>query len=496
MAVSTTAQSRPTDDVELPIPNFIGGEWIRSSASDALPVHDPGTGEPLGRVPLSTRDDVHAAVAAAKEAFPAWRATPAVDRVRVLFRLQALLHEHRDDLARDLSWEHGKNVAECSGEIQRGIENVEHACCIPTLMMGDTLEDVARGIDCETVRQPLGVFAGITPYNFPVMIPMWFWPYAVATGNTFVLKPSEQDPLTHQRIVELAAQAGLPSGVLNIVHGDHSAADAILEHPDVSGISFVGSSAVARMVYAKAAQTGKRVQALGGAKNHMVVLPDADLDFASEAAISSVFGSAGQRCLANSVLVGVGEAYDRVKERVLDRATSLRVGYGLDEDTFMGPVISRRHRDRVVDLIDQGEREGASVALDGRGFQVDGYPEGHWVGPTVLEGVEPGTHVGQEEIFGPVLGLTRAESVEEAIALMHEIEYGNATSIFTQSGRAAREFRYHAGISMIGVNIGVAAPMACFPFGGSRGSFYGDLKAQGKDAVEFFTDKRVIISRW
>ncbi|HIF06168.1 MAG TPA: CoA-acylating methylmalonate-semialdehyde dehydrogenase [Gemmatimonadetes bacterium] len=496
MAVSTTAQSRPTDDVELPIPNFIGGEWIRSSASDALPVHDPGTGEPLGRVPLSTRDDVHAAVAAAKEAFPAWRATPAVDRVRVLFRLQALLHEHRDDLARDLSREHGKNVAECSGEIQRGIENVEHACCIPTLMMGDTLEDVARGIDCETVRQPLGVFAGITPYNFPVMIPMWFWPYAVATGNTFVLKPSEQDPLTHQRIVELAAQAGLPSGVLNIVHGDHSAADAILEHPDVSGISFVGSSAVARMVYAKAAQTGKRVQALGGAKNHMVVLPDADLDFASEAAISSVFGSAGQRCLANSVLVGVGEAYDRVKERVLDRATSLRVGYGLDEDTFMGPVISRRHRDRVVDLIDQGEREGASVALDGRGFQVDGYPEGHWVGPTVLEGVEPGTHVGQEEIFGPVLGLTRAESVEEAIALMHEIEYGNATSIFTQSGRAAREFRYHAGISMIGVNIGVAAPMACFPFGGSRGSFYGDLKAQGKDAVEFFTDKRVIISRW
>jgi malonate-semialdehyde dehydrogenase (acetylating)/methylmalonate-semialdehyde dehydrogenase len=485
-----------TDDVELPIPNFIGGEWMRSSTSDALPVHDPGTGELLGRVPLSTQDDVNAAVAAAKEAFPAWRATPAVERVQVLFRLKALLDEHRDDLARVLSREHGKNVAETSGEIKRGIENVEHACGIPSLMMGETLEDVAPGVDCETVRQPLGVFAGITPYNFPVMIPMWFWPYAVATGNTFVLKPSEQDPLTHQKIVELAVQAGLPSGVLNVVHGDASAANALVEHPDVTGVSFVGSSEVARVVYAKAGQTGKRVQALGGAKNHMVVLPDADLDLAADAAVSSVFGSAGQRCLANSVLVGVGEAYDLVKTRVLDRATSLAVGYGLDEGTFMGPVISRKHRDRVVDLIGQGEKEGATVALDGRGFQVDGYPEGHWVGPTVLEDVEPGTRVEQEEIFGPVVSLTRAESVEEAIALMHEIAYGNAASIFTRSGRAARDFRYDAGISMIGVNIGVAAPMACFPFGGSRGSFYGDLKAQGKDAIEFFTDKRVVISRW
>ena len=496
MAVRETAQSPSTDEAELPIPNFIGGEWMRSSTSDTLPVRDPGTGQLLGQVPLSTCDDVHAAVAAAKEAFPAWRATPAVDRVQVLFRLKALLDEHRDDLARELSREHGKNVAETSGEIRRGIENVEHACGIPTLMMGETLEDVARGVDCETVRQPLGVFAGITPYNFPVMIPMWFWPYAVATGNTFVLKPSEQDPRTHQRIVELAVEAGLPSGVLNVVHGDATAADVILEHPDVSGVSFVGSSAVARLVYAKAGQTGKRVQALGGAKNHMVVLPDADLDLATDAAISSVFGAAGQRCLATSGLGGGGEAYDRVKVQLLEGANSLRVGYGLDEDTFMGPVISRRHRDRVIDLIDQGEREGADVALDGRGFQVDGYPEGHWVGPTVLEGVEPGMSVGQEEVFGPVLGLARAESVEDAIALMHEVAYGNATSIFTRSGRAAREFRYHAGISMSGVNIGVAAPMACFPFGGSRASFYGDLKAQGKDAIEFFTDKRVVISRW
>jgi len=496
MAVSGSAESRSINDVELPIPNFIGGEWIRSSTSDALPVHDPGTGELLGHVPLSTDDDVQAAVAAAKEALGAWRATPAAGRVQILFRLKALLDEHRDDLARELSREHGKNVAETAGEIQRGIENVEHACGIPTLMMGETLEDVTRGVDCETVRQPLGVFAGITPYNFPVMIPMWFWPYAVATGNTFVLKPSEQDPLTHQRIVQLAVEAGLPSGVLNVVHGNASVAQALVEHPDVVGVSFVGSSSVARDVYARAGLAGKRVQALGGAKNHMVVLPDADLDLATDSAVSSIFGSAGQRCLANSILVGVGEAYDRLRVGLLDRASSLPVGYGLDGGTFMGPVISRRHRDRVVGLIDQGEREGASVVLDGRGFQVDGYPEGHWVGPTILEGVEPGMSVGQEEIFGPVAGLTRAGSVEDAITLMHEIGYGNATSIFTTSGRAARDFRYHAGISMIGVNIGVAAPMACFPFGGSRGSFYGDLKAQGKDAIEFFTDKRVVISRW
>ena len=481
---------------ERPIPNFIGGEWVPSSASDALDVTDPGTGDLLGRVPVSPPDEVDAAVAAANEAFPQWRETPAVERARVLFRLKMLLDEHRDDLARHLSREHGKNVEETAGEIQRGIENVEHACGIPTLMMGETLEDVARGIDCETIRQPLGVFAGITPYNFPVMIPLWFWPYAVATGNTFVLKPSEQDPLTHQRIVDLAVEAGLPPGVLNVVHGDRTASEAILEHPDVKGVSFVGSSRVARIVYRKAAAEGKRVQALGGAKNHMIVLPDADLEQATESAISSIYGSAGQRCLANSVVVGVGAAYEVVRDRFLERASSLSVGYGLDEGTFMGPVISKEHRERVEEFIDRGEEEGATVTLDGRGFSVDGYPDGQWVGPTVLEDVEPDMEVGREEIFGPVAGLTRVESVDEAVDLMHRVGYGNATSIFTTSGRAAREFRYRAGISMIGVNIGVAAPMAFFPFGGSRASFYGDLKAQGSDAIEFYTDRRVVISRW
>ncbi len=392
--------------------------------------------------------------------------------------------------------EHGKNVDETLGEIQRGIENVEHACGIPTLLMGDTLEDVASGIDCETIRQPLGVFAGITPYNFPVMIPLWFWPYAVATGNTFVLKPSEQDPLTHQKVVELAIRAGLPPGVLNVVHGDRTVSSALLEHPDIEGISFVGSSATARYVYERAAATGKRVQALGGAKNHMVVMPDADLDLTADAVVSSVYGSAGQRCLAGSQIVGVGDAYAAIRARLIAKASSLKVGYGLDADTFMGPVISAAHRERVEGFIDLGEREGAAVLLDGRGFKVNGYPRGNWVGPTILENVEPEMAVGREEIFGPVAGLTQVDSLEEAIALMHRVAYGNATSVFTTSGRAAREFRYHAGISMIGINIGVAAPMAFFPFGGSRASFFGDLRAQGKDAVTFFTDQRVVISRW
>ena len=479
-----------------PIPNFIGGEWTPSSGSDSLPVADPATREVLGHVPLSSREDVDRAVRAAASAFPGWRATPAVERARVLFRLKALLEEHKPDLGRTLTREHGKLLSESLGEVQRGIENVEHACGVPSLMMGETLEDIAAGIDCETIRQPLGVFAAITPYNFPVMIPLWFWPYAVATGNTFVLKPSEQDPLTHQTIVDLAAEAGLPAGVLNVVHGAGDVAAALLEHPDVHGVSFVGSSATAKTVSARAAATGKRVQALGGAKNHMIVLPDADLDDTADAVMASIFGSSGQRCLAGSVVLGVGGAYDEIRARMLDRASSMRLGYGLEEGADMGPVISAPHRTRVLEYVAAGAREGANVALDGREATVAEYPEGHWIGPTILEDVTPDMSVGREEIFGPGAGLSRVESVDEAIALMHRVAYGNATSIFTTSGRAAREFRYRAGISMIGVNIGVAAPMAFFPFGGSRASFYGDLKAQGRDAIEFYTDKRVVISRW
>ena len=484
-------------DQEAAVRNYIGGVWTDpASNGETRSVANPGTGEMLGRVPLSTAEAVNDAVQAAKDAFPAWRETPPVERTRIFFRLKALLEEHLDALSASLSRKHGKTRAEARGEIRRGIENVEHVCGIPTLMMGEALEDIAPGIDCQTRRQPLGVFAGITPYNFPVMIPCWFWPYAVATGNTFVLKPSEQDPLTHQRIVELAVEAGLPEGVLNVVHGDQRAVDPLLEHPDVKGISFVGSSRVAQIIYEKAAAAGKRVQALGGAKNHMVVLPDANYDRVSEALLGSLFGSAGQRCLAGSVIMGVGEAYEPIRERFLEGARSLKLGYGLDEDTEMGPVVSAAHRERVLGYVEQGKEEGAQLALDRSSDGVDDYPNGHWVGPTVFEDVRPEMAIGREEIFGPVAAFSRVDSVDEAVNLMHKNDYGNATSIFTSSGRAARKFAYRAGISMIGVNVGVAAPMAFFPFGGSRHSFFGDLKAQGQDAISFYTDRRVVISRW
>ncbi|MDE2803711.1 MAG: CoA-acylating methylmalonate-semialdehyde dehydrogenase [Gemmatimonadota bacterium] len=476
--------------------NYVAGEWQSGDACEKLAITDPATGDTLGAVPVSGPADVDRAVQAAVAAFPSWRRTPVPERARVFFRLKALLDEHHDELAISLSREHGKNVAETWGEVQRGIENVEHAAGMPTLMMGDTLEDIARDVDCETVRQPIGVFAVVTPYNFPVMIPLWFWPYAVAAGNTVVLKPSEQDPLTHQRVVELADQAGLPAGVLNVVHGRKGTVEALIDHPDVAGVSFVGSSQVAKIIYERAALAGKRVQALGGAKNHMIVLPDADPEMVADAVVGSVFGSAGQRCLAGSVVVGVGDAYGPMREGILDGAASLKVGRGLDDGVDMGPVISRTHRDRVNGFIDEGERDGARLLMDGRRLRVPGYPEGHWVGPTVFEDVTPAMPIGREEVFGPVAGLARAPNLEAALEMLAASRYGNAASIFTNSGRAAREFRYRAGISMIGINIGVAAPMAFFPFGGTRNSFYGDLKAQGRDAVSFFTDQRVVISRW
>jgi len=478
------------------IPNYVAGHWTPASGTESLPVADPATGEILGRVPLSTQHDVAAAVAAAVKAYPRWRDVPVVERIQVLFRFKALLERDLDALAEQMTREHGKTREESAGELKRGIESVTHACAAPTLLMGQTLENIASGVDCETIRQPLGVFAVVTPYNFPVMIPLWFWPFAVATGNTVVLKPSERDPLTHQRVVDLAAEAGLPAGVLNVVHGDGRVVEALLDHPEIRGVSFVGSSQVARSIYARAAAQGKRVQALGGAKNHMIVLPDADYDATAKAVISSVYGATGQRCLAGSIVVGVGEAYRPMRERVLDGAAGLKLGYGLEPGVTMGPVISSPHRERVAAYVAAGEREGAKLLMDGRAATVTRYPSGHWFGPTVFEDVQPEMAIGREEIFGPVAGLTHAASLDDAISLVHRNPYGNAISLFTKSGAAAREFRYRAGISMLGVNIGVVAPMAFFPFGGSRGSFYGDLKAQGKDAIEFYTDKRVVISKW
>jgi malonate-semialdehyde dehydrogenase (acetylating)/methylmalonate-semialdehyde dehydrogenase len=476
--------------------NYVGGEWIESSATDLLEITNPATGEPLGQVPLSTARDVDQAVAAAQEAFLSWRAVPSPVRARYLFKLKGLLEEHFEEIATTVTRENGKTLHESRGSVRRGIENVEHACGIPTLMMGKTLEDVATGIDCEYVRQPLGVFAAVTPFNFPAMVPMWFWPYAIATGNTFILKPSEQVPLAPTRIVELAEEAGLPRGVFNLVHGGKDAVNALLAHPGIAGISFVGSSAVARYVYQEAAKHGKRVQSLGGAKNHIVIMPDAEMDKAIANVTESLFGCAGQRCLAGSVVVAPGKAYEPVRDKLVGAAKRLRLGYGLDPDVDLGPVVSGRHRERVLSYIEAGRNEGADLLLDGRRPEVARYPAGQFVGPTVFDGVEPEMTIGREEIFGPVASVTRVSDLDEAIDKVQRSRYANATSIFTTSGKAAREFRYRVGVSMIGVNIGVAAPMAFFPFGGTKGSFFGDLKAHGPDAVEFYTDKKVVISRW
>ena len=476
--------------------NFVGGEWVQPAGAEYIENTNPATGEPFARVPMSGAKEVDDAVSAARAAFPAWRETPPPVRARMLFKVKYLLEEHFEEIARLVTIENGKTLDEARGSLRRGIENVEHACGIPTLMMGDTLEDVASGIDCEFVRQPMGVFAAITPFNFPAMVPLWFLPYAIGTGNTFVLKPSEQVPLSQNRIFELLAQAGIPKGVVNMVHGGKDAVNAILEHPGIAGVSFVGSSAIAKHVYRTAAMHGKRVQALGGAKNHIIVMPDADLDRAVSIASESVFGCAGQRCLAGSVIVGTGEVYGDLRKGIMDAAKKLKLGSGLDSGVTMGPVVSKKHKERVLEYIESGVQEGATLAVDGRTAKVASHPAGQFVGPTVFENVNPSMRIGREEIFGPVATVAKAENLDDAIAQVHASEYANAVSIFTQSGRAAREFRYRVGVSMIGVNIGVAAPMAFFPFGGTKGSFFGDLKAHGKDSIEFYTDKKVVISRW
>ena len=476
--------------------NYIGGAWVAPAAADYLDLTNPATGEQLGRVPLSGAREVDQAVAAAQTAFLKWREVPPVVRARYLFKLKFLIEEQFDDLAATVTRENGKTLDEARGSVRRGIENVEHACGIPTLMMGKALEDVAAGIDCEYIRQPLGVFAAITPFNFPAMVPCWFWPYAIATGNTFILKPSEQVPFSPTRIVELAHEAGIPAGVLNLVHGGKEAVNALLAHPGITGISFVGSSPVAKYVYQEAGKYGKRVQALGGAKNHIIVMPDADLDRAVANVTESMFGCAGQRCLAGSVVVAAGTAYEPFRERLLSAAKDLRLGYGLEPGVSMGPVVSAKHKEKVLSYVEAGRKDGATLLLDGRASKVEKHPRGHFVGPTVFDGVQPDMTIGKEEIFGPVASVSHVSNLDEGIEMVHRSGFANATSIFTQSGKAAREFRYRVGVSMIGVNIGVAAPMAFFPFGGTKGSFFGDLKAHGQDSIEFYTDKKVVISRW
>jgi len=478
------------------LPHFINGQWVESTASEWLDVPNPATGEILARVPLAGADEVNGAVEAAAAGFPAWRRTPPEDRIQPLFKLKALLEEHIDELSRTITQENGKTFTEAKAEMRRTIENVEVACGIPILMQGHNLEDVARGIDEMMIRQPLGVVAIITPSNFPGMTPFWFLPYAIATGNTVVLKPSERVPLTMQRIIPLFEKAGLPKGVLNLVNGGRTAAETLIDHPKVRAISFVGSTPAARAVYARAGANGKRAQCQGGAKNHVIVLPDADMDMTTQIISDSAFGCAGQRCLAVSVAVTVGEAQHRFRDAIADSAAKLKVGNGLDEGVQMGPVITTQSKSRIESLIGRGKDQGAKLLLDGRGAKISGYEQGSFVKPTILDDVPATSELTDTEIFGPVLSLVHVNDLDEALAFLERSPYGNQASLFTTSGAAARRFRYEAPAGNIGINIGVAAPMAYFPFSGWKDSFFGIMHAQGRDSIEFFTEKKVVVERW
>ena len=476
--------------------NYVNGQWQPSVASERLPVVNPATAETMAQVPLSPASEVDAAVEAAVAAQKEWRHTPVEDRVQYLFRLKMLLEENIDDVARTITRECGKTYDESVGEMRRAIENVEVACGAPMLLQGDFLEDVARGIDEFMIRQPLGVCAIVAPFNFPGMIPFWFMPYAVACGNTVIIKPSERVPLTMQKLFELFEAAGFPPGVVNLVNGAREAVDALLDHPQVRAISFVGSTKVARYIYGRAAQNGKRVQAQGGAKNPLIILPDADMEMTTSIAADSAFGCAGQRCLAASLAVTVGEARHSFSEAIADAAASRKVGYGLDDGVQMGPVITPQSRAFIESMVQKGADEGATVMVDGRNAAVSHYAKGNFIRPTILRDVQPDSIVARTEIFGPVLSLIHADTVDEAIDLINSGQYGNMACIFTSSGAAARQFRYGVEAGNIGINIGVAAPMAFFPFSGWKDSFFGTLHGQSRHAVEFFTQTKVVVERW
>jgi malonate-semialdehyde dehydrogenase (acetylating) / methylmalonate-semialdehyde dehydrogenase len=478
------------------VPNYINGQWIEATASGWLDVVNPATGQTVAQTPHSSTIEVDAAVEAAAAAYPEWRRTPAEDRIQPLFKLKMLLESHIDELGRIITEENGKTFAESKAELRRAIENVEVACGIPMMMQGYNLEDVARGIDEMMIRQPLGVVAAITPFNFPGMIPFWFLPYAIATGNTFILKPSERVPLTMRRAFELLEQTGLPKGVVNLVNGGKAAVDALLDHPKVRAISFVGSTPIAKYVYSRAAANGKRAQCQGGAKNHVIVLPDADMKMATQIISDSAFGCAGQRCLAVSVAVTVGEAQKTFRDCIAEAAGSLKVGNGLDEGVQMGPVITPQSKSRIESLVGEGEKQGAKVLVDGRNSKISRHEAGNFIKPTILDGVPATSELADTEIFGPVLSLVHAADMDEALVFLERSVYGNQASLFTSSGSAARRFRYEAPAGNIGINIGVAAPMAYFPFTGWKNSFFGDLHAQGRDGVEFYTDKKVVVERW
>lgn len=482
-----------TQDLQI-LKNYIGGQWVDSLSTQIEEVPNPATGEILARVPLSTREDLDLAVAAAKKAYQSWRKVAVPRRARILFRYQQLLVDHWQELAKLITLENGKSYEEAYGEVQRGIECVEFAAGAPTLMMGNQLPDIATEIESGMYRYPIGVIGGITPFNFPMMVPCWMFPLAIACGNTFVLKPSERTPLLANRLAELFKEAGLPDGVLNIVHGAHDVVNGILEHEDVKAVSFVGSQPVAEYVYKTAAANGKRVQALAGAKNHSIVMPDADLDNAVKNIIGAAFGSAGERCMAASVVVAVGNIADELISRLKQAADEIKIGNGMDEDVFLGPVIRESHKKRTLDYIELGEKEGATLIRDGRKDQVE--DQGYFVGPTIFDHVQTNMKIWQDEIFAPVLSIVRVDSLEEAIELTNKSEFANGACLYTDSAKAIRQFRDEIDAGMLGINLGVPAPMAFFPFSGYKKSFYGDLHANGKDGVEFYTRKKMLTARY
>jgi malonate-semialdehyde dehydrogenase (acetylating) / methylmalonate-semialdehyde dehydrogenase len=474
--------------------NYIGGAWAPSASAERLDVTDPATGETIATVPLSTAAELDSAVAAARAALSAWREVSVIERGRRLFALRELLDQRREDLARSVTTEMGKTIGDARAEVARMVEMVECACAIPTTIQGRLAEDVSRGVDAETVRQPVGVCAAIAPFNFPAMVPFWFLPFAIACGNAFVLKPSEQVPITQQLAFEALDELDLPPGVVNLVNGGREVVEGILDHPSIDAVSFVGSAPVARLVYERAAKAGKRVQALGGAKNHMVGMPDAVVEKSVEAIVGSAFGAAGQRCMAGSVLVTVGAARDLLLPPLVERARRLALGPGIEESVELAPVLSAAARERIGGAIERAVGAGAELLLDGR--EADPGPGGAQLGATILGSVDPASEAGSEEIFGPVLSVVEVDTLEEAIATVNRSRFGNGASIFTESGAAVRGFRRDVEAGMMGVNIGVAAPVAFFPFSGWKDSFLGDLHAHGPDAVEFYTRKKTVTSRW
>ncbi|MGL6070202.1 CoA-acylating methylmalonate-semialdehyde dehydrogenase [Craterilacuibacter sp.] len=478
------------------IPHFIGGEHYAGQSGRSSDVFNPALGQVIAHAPLASIDEVNVAVAAARRAFPAWAATPPLKRARVLFKFKELLEQNQQKIAELISSEHGKVVSDAIGEVTRGLEVVEFACGIPQLLKGEFTEQVGSGIDSHSMRQPLGVVAGITPFNFPAMVPMWMFPVAIACGNTFVLKPSERDPSTAVLLAELLQQAGLPAGVFNVVHGDKLAVDTLLTHPDVAALSFVGSTPIARYIYETGAHHGKRVQALGGAKNHLVVMPDADLDGAVESLMGAAYGSAGERCMAISVAVAVGDVADALVEKLAARARTLKIGVGNDADAEMGPLVTRTHLDKVAGYVDTGVAEGASLVVDGRGYRHPGYEEGFFIAPCLFDHVTPAMTIYQEEIFGPVLAVVRVPDFDSAVALINAHPYANGTAIFTRSGAAAREFGHRIQVGMVGINVPIPVPMAFHSFGGWKASLFGDHAMHGPEGVRFYTRIKTITSRW